>query len=141
MSRSIEVAPGLFVAENAISYQFVRASGPGGQHVNKVSTAVQLRFRVDDSGLPPAVCERLKVLAENRMSSRGELIIESRHHRSQLKNRNEAFQKLVVLINRAAMPPKARKLRHGLSKAAKARRLEYKKRRSAIKQARRRVIW
>ena len=135
----IEVTAQIALEDSEVRIDAVRASGPGGQHVNKVATAVQLRFDVLGSpSLPEDVRERLLALAGRRVTEQGELILEARRHRSQERNRRDAIERLVALIARAAEPPKPRKKTRP-TKAAKKRRLEEKTRRSSIKKARGRV--
>jgi len=135
----IHVTPQIAIREDEISERFVRASGPGGQNVNKVSTAVQLRF---DAGRSPAlsgeVRERLRALAGSRMTDDGVLVIDARTHRTQGQNRDEARERLADLVRRALVRPKRRK-RTKPGKAAKERRLDTKKRRSDTKRARGRL--
>ncbi|MCX6047519.1 MAG: alternative ribosome rescue aminoacyl-tRNA hydrolase ArfB [Chloroflexi bacterium] len=132
----IQVTPSIAIDESEISEEFVRAAGPGGQNVNKVSTAVQLRFDVLHSpALPEDVRARLIRLAGKRMTDEGVIVILAKQHRTQLQNRAEATTQLIELIRRAADKPKPRhKTRPTL--ASKQRRLEGKKQRSEIKQTR-----
>jgi len=132
----LEITPGIVIEDAELEERFVRASGPGGQNVNKVSTAVQLRF---DPARSPALSgearERLRVLAGSRMTNDGVLVIDAREHRTQSQNRDEARARLIDLIRRALVRPKRRKkTRPGL--AAKQRRVDTKKRRGAIKSGR-----
>ncbi|SHK62868.1 ribosome-associated protein [Desulfatibacillum alkenivorans DSM 16219] len=125
--------------EEEIDYEFVRSSGPGGQNVNKVSTAVQLRFDVANSpSLPEDVRARLEKIAYNRISASGVLLIDSRGTRSQLKNKEEALERLVRLIDLACRKPKVRKKTRP-TLASRQRRLDSKKKRSRKKQFRGKV--
>jgi len=124
--------------EEALSETFIAASGPGGQNVNKVATACQLRCDVFALGLPPDVYRRLKVLAGSKMTAEGEIVITARTHRTQEANRQEARQRLVELIGRAFISPRKRKATKP-SRAAKAKRVDAKKSRGAVKQARGKV--
>lgn len=134
----LEITPALAIPDSEIEERFVRASGPGGQNVNKVATAVQLRYDVARSTLPPDVRDRLRALAGSRLTDEGVLVIDARAHRTQLQNREEARLRLADLIRRALIRPKKR-TKTRPSKAAKERRLESKKRRAQTKRGRGRM--
>ncbi|HEY4693713.1 MAG TPA: alternative ribosome rescue aminoacyl-tRNA hydrolase ArfB [Bellilinea sp.] len=132
----IEITSTLRLDEKELAFDFVRSSGPGGQNVNKVSTAVQLRFDAANSpSLPPDVKERLIKLAGNRMTADGILMIEAKRYRSQDKNRLDAVQRLVTLIQRSVEPPKKRKATRP-SLTARAARVGAKKKRGELKRTR-----
>jgi len=132
----IQVAPGISIAEEELEFAFVRASGPGGQKVNKVSSAVQLRFDVAGSrSLPAEVKGRLVRLAGSRMSGGGVLVIEAHRYRTQKANRDDAVERLAALLRRAARVPKKR-LRTAPTAAARRRRLDAKRRRGLVKRLR-----
>ncbi len=135
----LKITPEIAVSDDEIVLQFVRSSGPGGQHVNKVATAVQLRFDVARSpSLPDEVRTRLRSIAGRRLTEGGILVIDARRFRTQERNRQDAIERLVTLIRRAAQRPKPRKKTRP-SAGARQRRLEEKRRRGDTKLLRRRV--
>jgi ribosome-associated protein len=134
----LQVTPSIAIREEELDERFVRASGPGGQNVNKVATAVELRFDVAGSALPEDLKARLGRLAGRRMSSEGVLLIDSRAHRTQAQNRAEARERLAELVRQAAVRPKRRRKTRPHA-AAKERRLASKSSRSRIKAGRGRV--
>ncbi len=135
----IAVTETLSIDEREIRLEFVRSSGPGGQNVNKVATAVQLRF---DAARSPSLTEeirrRLLHLAGKRATKEGVLVIDARRYRTQEQNRQDAVQRLVEIIRKAAEKPKPRKKTRP-TRAAQEKRLEIKRRRSLMKRERRRV--
>lgn len=132
----LQVTDAIAIDEDELSYAFVRASGPGGQHVNKTSTAVELRFDVRGSpSLPEPVRARLERLAGSRLTNEGVLVLFAQNRRSQELNRQDAVERLVELVRKAAEIPKRRKATRP-TLASKTRRLEAKSRRSGVKSMR-----
>jgi ribosome-associated protein len=134
----LQITDTLTIDERELEERFVRASGPGGQNVNKVSTAVELRFDVGRSSLPEDVKARLITLVGSRMTSDGVLVVDSREHRTQAMNREAARARLVAFVQQAAIRPRRRRPTKP-GKAAKERRLVGKKQRSTVKSGRGRV--
>ena len=123
------------IPETALSYRFVRSSGPGGQHVNKVSTAVQLRVQLARTRLAKPVLERLIRLAGHQVNARGELVINADRFRSQVRNREDALERLVSLVQRASVKPKKR-IATRPSRTQKRLRKDSKKKRGTLKKLR-----
>jgi ribosome-associated protein len=131
------------LAERALALveeSFFASTGPGGQNVNKVATAVQLRLDVFALGLAPPVFHRLKKLAGSRMTAKGEIVLTARRHRTQEANREDARARLAALIEAAEAEPKKR-AKSRVNRANKAKRLEAKKKRGQVKAARGKVDW
>ncbi len=131
----IRITDTISIEERELEERFVRASGPGGQNVNKVSTAVELRFDVRASALPYDMKQRLIALAGSRMTGEDVLLIDSREHRTQAQNREAARARLVALLQHAAKRPKTRRPTKP-KRAAKEKRLESKRQRSEVKSLR-----
>ncbi len=134
----LTIAPGILIDDRELDERFVRASGPGGQNVNKVSTAVELRFDVGASTLPDDVKRRLRTLAGRRLTDDDVLVVDSREHRTQARNREAARERLIDLMRQAAVRPKRRTATRP-GRAAKERRLTGKKQRATVKSGRGRV--
>lgn len=134
----IRVTPDISLPEELIEEKFIRSSGPGGQNVNKVATAVQLRFDAASAPLPHRVRARLIALAGARATRAGEIIIEADNHRTRERNREEALERLLELIRKAAVRPKPRKKTRP-TRASQQRRVDAKKKRSGVKRTRGRV--
>ena len=135
----IHVNDRVSLTDDEVSEQFVRSPGPGGQNVNKLATAVQLRFDARGSkSLPEDIRSRLLKLAGTRVTKLGEIIINARRYRTRERNREDALERLISLIRRATVPPKPRKATRP-TRASKLRRVEGKRRRSQLKHARRRL--
>jgi ribosome-associated protein len=132
----IRVTPSIVIDRGEITESFVRASGPGGQNVNKVATAVELRFNLLTAALPHDLRQRAITLAGSKLTQSGEIVFLAQSHRSQERNREEALSRLLDLLRKAAVRPKKR-IATKPGKAAKQRRLDSKARRSQTKTLRR----
>ena len=132
----LQITPGIAIDESELEEHFVRASGHGGQNVNKVSTAVELRFNIAASSLPDDVKQRLIDLAGKRVTADGVLLLDSREHRTQGMNREAARARLVALLQAAARRPKRRRPTRP-SRSSREQRIDAKKHRGAVKALRR----
>ncbi|MEB2333607.1 MAG: alternative ribosome rescue aminoacyl-tRNA hydrolase ArfB [Anaerolineaceae bacterium] len=131
----LHITPSIQIRKSELRFEYVRASGPGGQNVNKAATAAQLRFDARASSLPEDVKSRLIRLAGKRATDDGVLLIEAKQFRTQEQNREDAIQRLITLIKKALIIPKSRKQTKP-TKMTKEKRLIAKKRRGALKQSR-----
>ncbi|HKG55065.1 MAG TPA: alternative ribosome rescue aminoacyl-tRNA hydrolase ArfB [Anaerolineales bacterium] len=136
----LEITPSLQIDERDLQIEFVRASGPGGQNVNKVATAVQLRFDVRTSSLAEEVKERLMHLAGKRITGEGVLLIEAKRFRTQEQNREDAIQRFVELVRKSLVKPKPRRKTKPTA-SSKEERLKEKKRKGEIKKLRQSKDW
>lgn len=135
----IEITQNISIDESELQIDFVQSSGPGGQNVNKVASQVQLRFDISSPSLSEDVRSRLIKIAKNRITEQGELLINAKRYRSQERNRQDAIDRLVELIRKAAIPLKKRKPTQP-TRASKLKRLQNKKRRGEIKRSRQTYI-
>jgi ribosome-associated protein len=136
----IEITPSVKIDERELQIDFTRASGPGGQNVNKVATAAQLRFDVGSSSLPAEVKTRLNQLAGKRVTDEGVLLIEAKRFRTQEQNREDAIERFIELVRKALVKPRTRK-KTKPTQASKEERLKKKKRRGEIKKMRQSKEW
>jgi ribosome-associated protein len=128
----LPISPSLSLPDAALSESFSRATGPGGQNVNKVATAVELRLALGRSGLPDAVKTRVRALAGHRLTVDDEIVIDAKEHRTQAQNREAARERLVALLQRALVRPKVRRKTKPTT-SSREQRLEHKVRRSRVK--------
>jgi ribosome-associated protein len=137
----LEIAPHIVIGDDELEWKFIRASGPGGQNVNKVSSAVQLRFLLPlNTSLPVTARNRLRATAGQKVNDDGSILLTARSERSQEQNRRAATERLTALLLTALIEPKIRKKTRP-TKASKERRVDSKKRRSATKQGRGNQRW
>lgn len=135
----LEITPTFSIDESELQLDFVRSSGPGGQNVNKVATAVQLRFDVRNASLPEDAKRRLLLLAGQRVTTEGKLLIEAKRFRTQEQNREDAIHRLVELLRKALIPPKPRKKTKPTA-AAKEKRIKTKKLKGETKRMRKKPL-
>ncbi|MBN1649224.1 MAG: aminoacyl-tRNA hydrolase [Spirochaetales bacterium] len=133
--KGVRISENILLPDDEICFSAIRAQGPGGQHVNKVSTAVQLRFNIPQSSLPEDCKSRLLTMPDNRISSEGEIVIKAGGYRSLARNRRDALDRLRQIIQKALAPPRKRKRTRAPQKAHR-KRLADKKKRSDIKASR-----
>jgi ribosome-associated protein len=137
----LEITPAILIPDDELEWKFIRASGPGGQNVNKVSSAVQLRFLLPhNTSLPVSVRNRLRAIAGQKLNDDGTILFAARSERSQEQNRRAAGERLIALIQTAMIEPKIRKKTRP-TKASKERRIDSKKRRGSTKQGRGNQGW
>jgi len=131
----LQITPTLQIDESELLFEYVRSSGPGGQNVNKVATAVQLRFDLISSSLPGEIKQRLTILAGKKLTDDGILIIQAKRFRTQEQNRGEALRRFIELVRRSTIKPKPRK-RTAQTKSSIEKRLKEKKKRGELKKSR-----
>jgi len=137
----LEITPQIVIGDDELEWKFIRAGGPGGQNVNKVSSAVQLRFLLPfNTSLPVAARNRLRAIGGQKLNDDGTILISARSERSQEQNRRDALDRLTQMIQAALVEPKIRKKTRP-TKASKERRIDSKKRRSSTKSGRGRQGW